>query len=150
MFGRGGRPKRCSWRGTTRRYVETVARAGKPAYPLPMFTNAALNRPGKQPGEYPSAGPLPHLFDAWKVGAPSLDLLAPDIYLPDFVAGATATRCPATRCSSRGAERRGCRVHALYAIGRGAIGFSPFASNPPATRTAALTKSYATLPNSRR
>ena len=66
-------------------YVEAVARAGKIAYPLPMLTNAALNRPGKKPGEYPTGGPLPHLFDAWKAGAPSLDLLAPDIYYPDFV-----------------------------------------------------------------
>jgi len=65
-------------------YVEGVARLGKKAYALPMLTNAALNRPGKKPGEYPSGGPLPHLFDAWKVGAPSLDLLAPDIYMPDF------------------------------------------------------------------
>ena len=40
--------------------------------------------PGKRPGEYPSGGPLPHLLDVWKVAAPSLDFLAPDIYFPNF------------------------------------------------------------------
>jgi beta-galactosidase GanA len=66
------------------RYVETVSAAGKAAYDLPFYVNAALARPGKKPGEYPSGGPLPHLFDIWKAGAPSIDLLAPDIYFPNF------------------------------------------------------------------
>ena len=39
--------------------------------------------PGAEPGGYPSAGPLPHLFEVWKAGAPSIDLLAPDIYFPN-------------------------------------------------------------------
>ena len=51
---------------------------------MPMFVNAALNRTGRKPGEYPSGGPLPHLLDVWKAGAPSLDFLAPDIYFPNF------------------------------------------------------------------
>ena len=41
------------------RYTEAVAAAGKKEYPLPMFVNAALIRPGHQPGQYPSGGPLP-------------------------------------------------------------------------------------------
>ena len=49
-----------------------------------MYANAALDRPGKAPGEYPSGGPVPHLIDIWKAGAPSLDLLAPDIYFRNF------------------------------------------------------------------
>ncbi len=67
------------------RFVEALVVAGKAAYPLPMYVNAALNRMNKAPGEYPSGGPLPHLLDVWKAGAPSLDLLAPDIYFPNFV-----------------------------------------------------------------
>ena len=66
------------------RYVEALTMAGKRVYPLPMYVNAALNRPGRVPGEYPSGGPLPHLIDIWKAGAPSLDLLAPDIYFRNF------------------------------------------------------------------
>ena len=42
-------------------YTEQVTKAGKQVYPLPMFVNAALIRPGYQPGQYVSAGPLPHL-----------------------------------------------------------------------------------------
>ena len=45
------------------RYVNRVTELGKAEYPLPMFVNAALIRPGYQPGQYPSAGPLPHLMD---------------------------------------------------------------------------------------
>ncbi|WP_031428279.1 DUF5597 domain-containing protein [Flavimarina sp. Hel_I_48] len=65
-------------------FTEALVKAGKEIYPLPMFVNAALIRPGKIPGEYPSAGPLPHLMDVWKAGAPSIDMLSPDFYNPDF------------------------------------------------------------------
>ena len=66
------------------RFVEALVQAGKQRYDLPMYVNCALNRTGRKPGEYPSGGPLPHLLDVWKAGAPTLDLLAPDIYFPNF------------------------------------------------------------------
>ena len=50
-----------------------------------MYVNAALNRPGARPGQYNSGGPLPHLYEVWRAGAPAIDFLAPDIYLPNFV-----------------------------------------------------------------
>ena len=65
-------------------FTNELAVAGKAAFNLPMFVNAALNRPGAKPGQYPSAGPLPHVMDIWKAGAPSVDFLAPDFYNPDF------------------------------------------------------------------
>lgn len=65
-------------------FTNEVTVAGKAVYNLPMFVNAALNRPGAKPGQYPSAGPLPHLMDIWKAAAPSVDFLAPDFYNPDF------------------------------------------------------------------
>ena len=65
-------------------FVNQLAVAGKAVYNLPMYVNAALNRKGWLPGHYPSAGPLPHLMDIWKTAAPSIDILAPDIYFPDF------------------------------------------------------------------
>jgi Domain of unknown function (DUF5597)/Beta-galactosidase len=110
-------------------YAEQVARAGKAAYPLPMFVNAALIRPGYLPGRYVSAGPLPHLIDVWRVAAPSIDLIAPDIHFPNFVewAGRYAVSgnprfIPESRFGPQSA------VHALYAFGaHDAIGFSPFA-----------------------
>jgi beta-galactosidase GanA len=66
------------------RFTEALVKSGKVKYDLPMYANVALNRAGRKPGEYPSGGPLPHLIDVWKAGAPSLDFLAPDIYFPNF------------------------------------------------------------------
>ena len=66
------------------RFVDELARTAKAVYPLPLYVNAALNRPGWEPGQYPSAGPLPHLMDIWQAAAPNLDFLAPDLYFPDF------------------------------------------------------------------
>ncbi len=66
-------------------YTGKVAAAGKAIYPLPMFANAALIRPGYKPGQYISGGPLPHLFDVWHAAAPALDFLSPDLYFPNFV-----------------------------------------------------------------
>ncbi|HEX7494044.1 MAG TPA: DUF5597 domain-containing protein [Bacteroidales bacterium] len=66
-------------------FTNQIIKAGKETYPLPMYVNAALNRPGRLPGEgYPSAGPLPHIMDVWKAGGPSIDFLAPDIYFPNI------------------------------------------------------------------
>ncbi len=66
------------------KYTNYVAEAGKKEYPLPMYVNAALIRPGYKPGQYPSGGPLPHLMDIWKAAAPAIDFLAPDVYFQTF------------------------------------------------------------------
>ena len=67
------------------KYTNAIIEAGKEIYPLPMFVNAALNRPNAEPGKgYPSAGPLPHLMDVWKAAGKSIDFLSPDFYNPDF------------------------------------------------------------------
>ena len=65
------------------RYVGKVAAAGKKEYPLPMYTNAALRDPFTNPmaNTYESGGPTDNVIPIWKVAAPALDLLAPDIYL---------------------------------------------------------------------
>ena len=81
---------------------------GAPSIPLPLFVNAALIRPGRKPGEYPSAGPLPQVFDVWRAGAPTIDFLAPDIYFPNFVEWARAydvARQPVLRSGDRPAAR---------------------------------------------
>ena len=67
------------------KFTNSIVEAGKEIYPLPMYVNAALNRPGRLPGEgYPSAGPLPHIMDVWLAGGPSIDFLSPDFYFPDI------------------------------------------------------------------
>ncbi|MBN2369648.1 MAG: beta-galactosidase, partial [Vicinamibacteria bacterium] len=110
------------------RYVNRVITAGRAEYSLPMFVNAALIRPGYLPGQYPSAGPLPHLIDVWRAGAPEVDFLSPDIYFPNFAEwcrryarSGNPLFIPEARRDAEAA------VLALYAIGaHDAIGFAPF------------------------
>jgi len=109
-------------------YVEQVTAAGKAELPLPMYTNAALIRTGSQPGQYPSAGPLPHLADIWRVGAPSLDFISPDIYFPNFAEWAEAYVATGNPLFVPEALRSiDAAANALYAYGKhSALGFSPF------------------------
>jgi beta-galactosidase GanA len=109
-------------------FANKVAEEGKKIYPLPMFVNAALNRPNVKPGDYPSGGPLPHIIDIWKAATPSIDFLSPDFYNPDFKYwNDLYTRednplfIPEIRFEPSDAAK------AFYAIGHyDAIGFSPF------------------------
>ena len=66
-------------------YMQAMAKAGKAVMPLPMYANAWLGPQEGQPtaGRYPSGGPTRRVLDVWMAAAPSLDLLAPDIYVPD-------------------------------------------------------------------
>lgn len=119
------------------KYTEEITAAGKAEYPLPMYVNAALNRPNKLPGEYPSAGPLAHLMDVWKAGAPSIDMLAPDIYFENFAhwctlydRGGNPLFLPEVRYehfSGPESYETACGPKAFYAFGNhDAMGFSPF------------------------
>ncbi|MBN1766118.1 MAG: DUF5597 domain-containing protein [Sedimentisphaerales bacterium] len=109
-------------------YINQIARAGKEIYPLPMYVNAALPRPQARPGEYPSAGPLPHLLDIWRAGGPSLDFISPDIYAPEFIAwcqkyhqSGNPLFIPEARLNAS------CSAKALYSVAEhNAMGFSPF------------------------
>lgn len=66
-------------------YVNEVAGAGKEVYPLPMFVNAwIIQNPQQLPGEYPNGGPVSRVLDIYKAAAENVDILSPDIYLPDF------------------------------------------------------------------
>jgi beta-galactosidase GanA len=67
------------------RYVDQVAAAGKAVYGLPMYVNAAVSNPLKlqDPQTYASGGPNHTVIDVWKAAAPSIDVLGPDIYVPE-------------------------------------------------------------------
>jgi beta-galactosidase GanA len=129
VFGNGPAAEELFMAWHFARFTQHVTAAGKAEYPLPMFVNAALIRPGYKPGQYPSAGPLPHLIDVWRAGAPAIDFIAPDIYFPTFVEW--------TRRYVRGGNplfvpealrNPDAAVNALYAFGEhDAIGFSSFA-----------------------
>lgn len=111
------------------KFTNSVAEAGKQIYPLPMFVNAALNRPGHLPGSgYPSAGPLPHLMDIWKAGAPSIDFFAPDFYFPNIKLWSDLyTRQNNPLFIPEHAFDKTIAAKALFVLGHyEAIGFSPF------------------------
>lgn len=84
IFGKGPHTDEIFMAWYYAKFTNLITEAGKKEYPLPMFVNAALNRPGWLPGNYPSAGPLPHLMDVWKAGGPSIDFLSPDFYFPNI------------------------------------------------------------------
>ena len=69
------------------RYLNAVAESGKKAYNIPMYANCWMPNPRPNPGKpgnYPSGGPIITVNDIWKAGAPSIDILAPDLYGGDF------------------------------------------------------------------
>jgi hypothetical protein len=110
-------------------YINTVAKAGKAEYNLPMFINTWVVQPeDKRPGDYPAGGPQAHVHDIYRVAAPLIDIKAPDIYLPDF-RGITGLYhhpwnplfIPESFSGEDGA------ANAFFIIGqRNGIGYSPF------------------------
>ena len=109
-------------------YTQSVTAAGKAEYDLPMFVNAALIRPGYLPGQYPSGGPLPHLFDVWRAAAPAVDFLSPDIYFPNFAEWCRRYARSGNPLFIPEAQRSAeATVNVMYAVAQhDAIGFAPF------------------------
>jgi beta-galactosidase GanA len=121
------------------RFVGQVAAAGKAVYPLPLYANAALRPVGNpKPGTYESGGPTDNVLDIWKIAAPAIDILAPDIYNPSYddysyylshygrpgnplFVPETGNQAPYAR-------------YFFAALGHGAIGFSPFGMDFTRTR----------------
>lgn len=111
------------------RYLDQVAVAGKAQYNIPCYANAWLSSPQQKPGDWPSGGPLPHVMDLWLAGAPHLDLLAPDIYAPEFTdwCGRYVQRGNPLFIPEMRRDQDGAR-NVFYAVGQhDAIGVSPFA-----------------------
>ena len=109
-------------------YVERLAQTARSIYSVPLYVNAAMNSRGRKPGEYPSAGPLAHLIDVWHCAAPSIDLLAPDLYdngFKSWVAQYHRFNNPLFIPEIRLTDNDG--VRAFYVFGEhDAIGISPF------------------------
>ena len=114
------------------RYIEQVAAAGKAAYALPLYVNVALRNPLNpgRPPSYESGGATDNVIPIWKAAAPSIDLLAPDIYLGNsaeylkvlelYDRPDNALFIPET------ANRPANAKYFFSALDHHAIGFSPF------------------------
>ncbi len=132
-------------------YMGAIAAAGKAAYPIPVYVNAWIIQPeDKGPGDYPSGGPQAHMHNIWRAGAPAIDILAPDVYLPDFpkiIAQYTRSGTPLFIPESRGGAAGA--ANAFYAIGQyRAIGFSPFGiddANPLASAVSSVSATAGSL-----
>ncbi len=116
----------------TAAYIEQVAAAGKAEYALPLYVNAALRdpfHPGKAPS-YESGAPTDNNIDLWKIAAPSISIVAPDIYIPDYAKYMKVMDLYGRKDNPLLIPETGnaaAYAHFVYAaIGHGAIGWSPF------------------------
>lgn len=124
---------------STAHYIGEVAKAGKAEYALPMYCNiwitypvhALANRDRPSPGqEYPAGGPQQGNVAIWKAAAPAIDVLAPDFYSDDFALFQEVVKVYARPDNPLFIPETGISTHVgrelFYALGKGAIGFSPF------------------------
>ena len=114
------------------RYINAVAVAGKAAFALPMYVNVWLKvGPNTVPGlNYPSGGPTSNMLEIWKAAAPAIDMIGPDIYIDEsdlyrLVINAYHRPDNPTWIPETGGNDADARYF-FYALGAGAIGFSPF------------------------
>jgi hypothetical protein len=111
------------------RAIEVIARAAQKEYKLPCYANVWLKQYPWVPGSYPSGGPVASMHKIWKLMAPSLFCLAPDIYvayvpqvMEEYSKNGNPLFIPEVRKDAVTAS------YALYAFGEHhAIGYSPFA-----------------------
>jgi Domain of unknown function (DUF5597)/Glycosyl hydrolases family 35 len=121
------------------KYINEIAAAGKAEFSIPYYINVWLDYPAPElpqrqvemPGmAYPSGGAVQKLVGLWRAMAPSIDMIGPDIYADDSQFYRETMRVyhrpdnplwiPETGRSDSFAK------FFFYALGDGAIGFSPF------------------------
>lgn len=109
--------------------VEEIASAGKKEYPIPVFANAWLEQHPDRAGIYPSGGPVAKVISLWRMAAPTLCMVSPDIYLPDFGGECEKYHQPNNPLFIPEAVRSADTAsNLLYAFAaHNAIGYSPFA-----------------------
>ncbi|MGA8041305.1 MAG: DUF5597 domain-containing protein [Terracidiphilus sp.] len=121
------------------KYINTIVAAGKAEFAIPCYINVWIDYPAAelpqrqidQPGiGYPSGGAVQKLVGLWRQLAPAIDMIGPDIYTDDspfyretmaaYNRPDNALWIPETGRSDSFAK------FFFYALGEGAIGFSPF------------------------
>lgn len=83
VFGEFAEQAFTSW--AMARYTDEIAAAGKAVKKVPMYVNASLGDAFSAKNSIGTAtgGPQWNMIDVWKIAAPNIDLLAPDIYQKD-------------------------------------------------------------------
>ena len=121
------------------KYLNTVAEAGKREFPVPLYMNVWLSYPPAELPErrinvpgigYPSGGAVARQIPLWKAMAPAIDVIGPDIYTDDpqtyeqvldtYGRPDNALWIPETGNGDSYGK------FFFLALGKGAIGFSPF------------------------
>ena len=121
------------------KYINEIAAAGKAEFDIPCYINVWIDYPPAelpqrqldQPGiAYPSGGAVQKLVGLWRKLAPAIDMIGPDIYTDDspyyretmhaYHRADNPLWIPETGRSDSFAK------FFFYALGDGAIGFSPF------------------------
>jgi hypothetical protein len=129
VFGKDAEPFFHAW--FVAKYIGQVAAAGKAVYPIPLYANAAVREPTTPPPQrYEFGGPTDNVFPLWKTAAPAIDILSPDIYQRDtarYLKLLDLYNRPDNPLFVPETIGQGPLTRMLYAaIGRGAIGYSPF------------------------
>jgi len=122
-------------------YVNEIAAAGKREFNIPYYVNVWVKDPPAgmpqqqidEPGfSYPSGGPVQKrlLIDLWRKLQPSIDMIGPDIYDDNSQYYRQTIRAydrpDNPLCIAETGRGDGFGKFLFYALGEGAIGFSPF------------------------
>lgn len=161
VFGKGKKTDELFMAYHYAHYLNTVATAGKDKYPIPLYTNVWQNYAGEDadnnfptvvgggddPGDYPSGGGVADVLDVWQRFAPSLDFVAPDIYLNDYARSCAKYRhgnqplfIPEQRRDEYGARR----VWKAYGSHQ-SLGTSPFGIDTQEPASNPFTRHYGLL-----
>jgi hypothetical protein len=121
------------------RYINAVADAGKREFNIPFYCNVWVAYPPAELPErhipiagigYPSGGPNQGMLSIWKAAAPAIDMIGPDIYSsnPEFVLDIldTYARPDNPLWIPEIGRSNDYAPYLFAALGKGAIGFSPF------------------------
>lgn len=121
------------------RYINAIAEAGKRELNIPFYCNVWLIYPPAALPErripdagigYPSGGPNQGMLSIWKIAAPAIDMIGPDIYASnvDFALDVMKTynRPDNPLWIPEVGQGSDYAPFLFAAIGQGGIGFSPF------------------------
>jgi len=125
------------------KYVNEIVAAGKKEFAIPVYINVWLSYPPGElperrmsiPGiQYPSGGAVQEWVGLWRVLAPAIDAIAPDIYGndPEFVRSVLAAyhRPDNPLLVPEIAKPDAFAKYFYEALGDGAIGVAPFGIDP--------------------